>query len=215
MLKIYGSDLSSPSNKVRFTANALGLNYEYIKVNLREGEHKKPEFLRLNPIGKIPAIDDDGFTLFESNAIIKYLADKNSSTLYPKGLQERAIVDEWIEFTSHHVYQAISKIVYNRLFAPRMKVSVDERSLADGLAWVERFFPIVDNQLAKNQFLTGKSMTLADLNLLAAFDPVGIADIDISQYINIVRWRNALRQKGFYTQCHKEFGESLKQPATK
>lgn len=215
MLKIYGSDLSSPSNKVRFAANAMGLTYDYIRVNLRDGEHKKPEFLKLNPVGKIPVMDDEGFVLFESNAIIKYLADKNGSPLYPKGLKERAVVDEWIEFTSHHVYQAISKVVYNRFFAPRMKISVDERSLSDGLAWIDRFFPIVDSQLTKNQFLTGNAMTLADINLLAAFDPLEIADIDISKYKNIVHWRNTLRQKDFYTKCHKEFGESLKQPAAK
>ena len=96
MLKIYGGDLSSPANKVRFVANYLGLKYEYIAVKLREGEHQKPEFLKINPIGKIPAIDDAGFCLFESNAICRYLADKSSSSVYPRGLQERAIVDEWL-----------------------------------------------------------------------------------------------------------------------
>ena len=136
MLKIYGSDLSSPSNKVRFAANALGLKYEYVKVNLREGEHRKPEFLKLNPVGKIPAIDDDGFVLFESNAIIRYLADKNNSDLYPKPLKERAVVDEWFEFISHHVALAASKVIYNRFFAPRMKNPVDEQSLKDGLAYI-------------------------------------------------------------------------------
>ena len=210
MLKIYGSDLSSPSNKVRFTANVLGLKYEYIKVNLREGEHKKPEFLKLNPVGKIPAIDDDGFTLFESNAIIKYLAEKNNSPLYPKGLKERAVVDEWIEFTSHHVYQAISKVVYNRFFAPLRGEAPDERSLSDGFAWMDRFFPVVDNQLSKNQFIVGSQMTLADINLLAAFDPVDVTGIDISKYKNIVRWRSDLKKKDFYTKCYKEWGEALK-----
>ena len=79
MLKIYGADLSGPANKVRFVANYLGLKYDYVVVKLREGEHQKPEFLKINPIGKIPAIEDDGFTLFESNAICRYLADKNNS----------------------------------------------------------------------------------------------------------------------------------------
>lgn len=215
MLKIYGSDLSSPANKVRFAANAMGLKYEYIRVNLREGEQKKAEFLRINPVGKVPAIDDDGFTLFESNAIIKYLADKNNSPLYPKVLKERAVVDEWIEFGSHHVYLAISKIVYNRIFARMRNLAIDERSLSDGLEWIDRFFPIVDAQLEKNQFITGSQMTLADLNLLAAFDPVEAAEIDISKYKNIVRWRNALRQKDFYTKCHKDFGDALRQLSVK
>ena len=215
MLKIYGSDLSSPSNKVRLTANALGLKYEYIRVNLREGEHKKPEFLKLNPVGKIPAIDDDGFTLFESGAIVRYLADKNNSALYPRNLKERAVVDAWFEFIGHHVNLAMSKVVFNRLFAPRMKTPVDEQSLKDGLTWLDRFLPIVDNQIGSNPFVMGKTMTIADINLLSVLDPAEVANIDISKYQNIVRWRNALRQKDFYTKCHKEYGERLKQPTGK
>ena len=84
MLKIYGANLSGPANKVRFTANYLGLDYEYVQVKIREGEHRHPEFLAINPVGKIPAMDDDGFVLFESSAIVRYLAEKHDSDLYPK-----------------------------------------------------------------------------------------------------------------------------------
>jgi len=76
MLKIYGADLSAPANKVRFVANYLGLEYDYVQIKIREGEHRAEQFLKLNPVGKIPVIDDDGFTLYESNAICKYLCDK-------------------------------------------------------------------------------------------------------------------------------------------
>ena len=94
MLKIYGSDLSYPANKVRFVANALGLPFEYIRINLRTGEQKSEWFLKLSPAGKIPAIDDHGFCLFESNAIVRYLAEKVDSAIYPKDLKERATVNQ-------------------------------------------------------------------------------------------------------------------------
>src|SRR5690349_22824760 len=139
MLKIYAADLSGPANKVRFVANYLGLKYDYIVVKLREGEHQKPEFLKINPIGKIPAIEDDGFTLFESNAICRYLADKTKSPIYPKGLKERAVVDEWLDFGSMHVNLAVSKVVYSRIFAPMRKAEVDERSIKEGLEFLSRF----------------------------------------------------------------------------
>ncbi|OGX08091.1 MAG: hypothetical protein A2Z88_07305 [Omnitrophica WOR_2 bacterium GWA2_47_8] len=210
MLKIYGGDRSSPSNKVRFTANVLGLQYEYIKVNLRAGEHRQPEFLKINPAGKIPAIDDGGFYLFESNAIIRYLADKNNSALYPKGLKERAIVDEWIDFGSMHVGAAMSKVTYNRLYAPSRGESVDERSIQDGLAFLGRFLPVVDDQLGKNKYVTGPTMTLADLNMLALLDPAEASEVDVSKYKNIVRWRNALKKEAFYTKCHKDYLDTVK-----
>jgi len=214
MLKIYGSDLSAPSNKVRFAANALNLKYDYIRINLREGEHKTPEYKKLHPANKVPVIDDDGFVLFESNAIIRYLADKNNYSIYPKDLKQRALVDQWLDFGSMHVGMALSKVVYNRIFAPRIGVPVDENSLKEGLNFLERFLPVVDEQLSKNKFLIGNQMTLADINLLALLDPAEVASVDLSKYKSLSVWREALRQQDFYTKCHKEYGEMLKQPET-
>jgi glutathione S-transferase len=210
MLKIFGSDLSSPANKVRFVANYLGLEYEYVVVKLREGDHQKPDFLKINPVGKIPAIDDAGFQLFESNAICRYLADKVKSEIYPKGLKVRAIVDQWIDFGSMHVGVAVSKVVYNRIFAPIRKIETDERSIREGLEFLNRFLPIVDTQLSNNKMLAGNDLSLADINMLAALDPVDMAQIDVEIYKNIYRWRNELKKQDFYTKCHKEYGESLK-----
>ena len=215
MLKIYGSDLSAPANKVRFVANALGLKYEYIKVNLRAGEHQKPEYKAVHPANKIPAIEDDGFCLFESNAIIRYLADKNKSSLYPKDIKERAVVEQWMDFGSMHVGAALAKVVYNRLFAPIRGVPVDEASLKEGLGFLDRFLPVVDEQLGKSKYLAGNAITLADINLLALMDPCEAANIDISKYKNIIKWRDGLKQAEFYTKCHKEYGESLKAAAQK
>ena len=197
MLKIYGSDLSGPANKVRFTANALGLKYEYKFVDLRAGEHQKPEFLKLHPAGKVPVIDDDGFVLFESNAIIKYLAEKNNSPLYPEEFKQQAVVDQWMDFTSHHVGAALSKVLYNRIFAPMRGVPIDENSLKEGLAFLDRFLPVVDNQLARNKYMAGSKMTIADINLLATLDPSEVAHIDLSKYKNIIQWRNDLKRQDF------------------
>lgn len=215
MLKIYGSDLSSPANKVRFAANALEIKFEYIKLNLRDGDQRKPEFLKLNPAGKIPAIDDDGFILFESNAIIKYLARKQKSSLYSSDLKERAIVEQWIDFTSMHVGMALSKVMFNRVFYKFLNVAIDERSLKEGLEFLTKFLPVVNDQLAQNSYLAGKTLTLADINLLATLDPAEAAQVDLSLYKNIVKWRNELKKKDFYTKVHKEYGEMLKQPASR
>ncbi len=215
MLIIYGSDLSSPSNKVRFTANALGLQYDFKRVSLKDGENRKPEYLKLHPAGKIPVIIDDGFILFESDAICQYLADKNNSPLYPKDLKQRALINQWMYFMSIHVAGALSKVVFNRVFAPVIKVEVDERSIQDGLNFLSRFLPVVDNQLAKNPYLAGKDLTLADIDLLASLDPAEVANVDITPYPNITKWRKNLKQQSFYTKCFKEYGEALKQFAGK
>lgn len=210
MLKIYGADLSTPANKVRFVANCLGLKYEYIRVNLKEKENRKPEFLKLNSTGKVPVIDDDGFVLFESGAIIKYLADKNQSALYPKDLKQRAIVDQWMDFVSLHINAAMIRVVFNRLFAPLMKMEVDERSLKDGLNFLNQFLPVVNEQLSRHTYLTGSALTLADFNLLTSLDPAEASSIDLSSYPKLTKWREELKKNDFYTKCHKEYGENLK-----
>ena len=118
MLTIYGSDLSGPAIKVRLTASYMGIDHKWQVINLREGEQKKEWFLKINPVGKIPAIEDDGFCLFESNAICKYLCDKHQSPLYPKDLKKRALVEQWIDYANLHIGGNFIPVVYNRLFAP-------------------------------------------------------------------------------------------------
>ena len=110
MLTIYGADLSPPSFKVRFAANALALTYEYKKVDLINGENTSEDFLKLNPAGKVPVIQDDGFVLYESNAILKYLAATSESPLYPAGIKQRALIDQWMDFVSHHVATAMNRV---------------------------------------------------------------------------------------------------------
>ena len=207
MLTIYGFDISSPSNKVRFAANAMGLKYEYKQVNLLAGEQKFPEFLKLNPIGRVPAIDDNGFKAFESAAIIKYLADKNNSSLYPKDLQKRTTIDQWIDFANIHVATALARVTFNRVMYKFLNVEKDERSLNDGIKFLGQFLPVIEKQLKENKYLAGSEMTLADINLLAVLDPAEMSSVDLSAYPGIVNWRKNLRAQSFYTKCHKSLEE--------
>lgn len=209
MLKIYGADLSSPSNKVRFVANCLGLDYEYRSVNLVSGENRSEGHLKLHPGGKVPVIDDDGFVLFESNAIIRYLAAKCESPLYPGGVRQRGQVDQWTDFVSHHIATAMGRVVFNRVFAPFLNQEVDERALTEGLSFLERFLPVVDAPLKERRYLAGGELTLADFSLLAALDPAEVAQVGLSGYLNIMRWRQDLMARDFYTKCHKSYGDVL------
>ena len=210
MLKIYGADLSAPANKVRMAANALDLDYEYIRVNIREGKNRTEQFLKLHPAGKIPVIDDNGFILFESGSIIKYLASSEASGLYPENLKQRARIDQWIDFTTIHVGGAIGRVLFNRVFASFAKVPPDERSLEDGIKFLNKFLPVIDKQLGKSKHLAGEEVSLADITLLATIDPAEAAGVDISRYEHLGQWRTKLKKKDFYTRCHASYDEALK-----
>jgi len=206
MITLYGSNFSSPSNKVRFALNELGIEYDYKPVDLGKGEQRSPEFLKVTPVGRVPVIKDGDFVLSESNAIIKYLATKQKSSLYSDQLEERAIIDQWVDFASLHVGTAMARVFFNRILAPVLKMEVDERSLKDGLSFLDKFLPIVEDQLTKSSFLASSRMTIADINLLALLDPADICDIDLSKYSKLTSWRDALKKKSFYTKCYTDFG---------
>ena len=213
MLRIYHSPLSTPANKVRMCANALGLEYEAIAVNLREREHKTPAYLAINPFGKVPAIDDDGFYLFESNAIMKYLARKQDSDLYPSELQAQAVVDEWCDFAASLLAPAYGRVVYNRILAPLSGAKVSEESLADGLKFVGNYLPILEQRCTTSGFIAGHEMTIADIALLATLDPSEACGIELSGYPKLYSWREALRADDFYKAVHEYYGQGVL-PAT-
>ena len=208
-MKIYGHFLSAPSNKVRLTASAAGQVFEYVHVDLTKGEHKAETYLTKNPVGKVPVLDDEGFCLFESNAMCRYIADKNDSPLYPKNLQHRAIVDQWMDFGSHHILANMGKVLFNKFFAPSMGVEPDLQSLADGEKFLHQYLPIVEDQLSKTDMLTGSDMTLADIILIAALDPFEMIEFDLSAYPHIFKWRKNLMSQDFYKNVHSHYAEDM------
>lgn len=210
MIELYGVPLSGPANKARYTACAVDIEYEFKIVNLMEGEQGSEKFLAINPVGKVPALRDGDFCLFESNAIARYLAAKAHSDLLPSELQVRALVDQWMEYVSHHIMNAVGKIVFNTHFYKMMNAERDERSLAEGKEWLNKYLKVVDQHLQNKEFFLGDSMTLADIAFISAVDPIDVIEFDIQAYPEACRLRDKLRQQAFYTACHSSFGETFK-----
>lgn len=209
MIKIYGAEFSANVNKVRFAANALSVEYELNRMDLLGGEQRSEEFLKLNPVGKVPVMQDGNFTLFESMAISRYLADKQGSSLYPKDLQNRAVVDQWIDFCDIHLQAALNRVTFNRVLAPMIGAEVDQNSLNFGLEMLNRYFPVLDNQLGISKYLAANDITLADINLIAILDPAEISGVEFSRYQNLQNWFQNMKQQNFYTKCHGDYKETL------
>lgn len=210
MLKLYGFDLSTPVNKVKYTLNFLHIPYEYISINPQKGELQLPEHLGRHPAGKVPVIDDKGFILFESNSIIRYLAQKeNNNQLYPSDLKSQAIVNQWIDFSSNHIGKNMSRIIFNRFFAKKVGVAVDTRAMEEGESFLLKYLPILEAQLKSNIYLLGNEITLADIALVAHIDPIEIVGIDLDIYPNLSRWFNQIRSQKFYSQVHHYYAEGM------
>jgi len=196
MLKLYGNMKSGPCKKVRYAAEAVGIPYEWVELDFA-ADTKTDEHLARHPAGKLPAMDDDGFVLFESDAICKYLARSRESALYPRDLKSFAVVEQWLLFVSNHVGAAMNKVAYNRVLAPLMGREVDSNSLKEGLSFLDRFLPVVDARLGAVSYLAGE-LSLADISLLSVFDYADAASVDLSGYEHLSRWLNEMRSQAFW-----------------
>ena len=205
MLKIYGFAISTWANRVRFTANKLGIEYQYVSVDLTKGESRTEAYRAIHPAGKVPAMDDDGFVLFESNAIVNYLASKAESDLYPQDLKPRAQVDQWSDFVSNYIAAPMGKVLFNTVIYKFVNAKKDENSLQEGRTLLDQYLPMIDTRLGLAAYLVSDQLSLADMVLLAWLDPAELCEVDLSIYDNITRWRDQLKQEDFYTACHKDY----------
>ena len=209
MLKLYGHPLSMPTIKVRLCANFVNAEYDFIIVDLSKGEQKDPSYLAINPVGQVPAIDDDGFKLFESTAICRYLARKHRSGLYPDELHEQALVDQWCGFADNQVLPAYGPVNFNKVIAPAFGMPVNENAIKEGQERLQRALPVAEARLGISEYMAGNEITIADICLLSAMDPNEKIEFDLSEYPKLNAWRENLRSKDFYTRVHNYYGEGI------
>jgi glutathione S-transferase len=171
-MKLYDLPLSPNSRKVRAAIFELGLDVEIEVIQPREGKHKTPEFLRLNPNGKLPTLVDGEFSLWESNAILVYLASK-AKRLIPDDIQGQARVHQWLYWQSSHFGPAVGKVGFERLLKPMFGLGQpDEAVVAAGTKDFENLATILNRALEGKSYLCGE-LTVAEL-AIGAFAEYGL-----------------------------------------
>ena len=182
--KIYGVPLSR-AYRTLWMANELGLDYENVPIHFADGSAKTPEYLSVNPNGRIPAIDDDGFKLWESMAINLYLAKKHADKgLYPRSLQDEAKVWQWALWTATGVEGPIGTWQAHALMLPAEKR--DPKQAADALQKLAGPLKVLDDHLKAQQYLIGNQFTVADLNLASVLSRA--TQMDLSATPNVKAW---------------------------
>ena len=162
MLKIWGRITSINVQKVVWCADELGLAYERIDVGGSFGGTKTPEYLAMNPNSYVPTIEEDGFTLYESNAIVRYFAARDASArLWPREPRARADADRWMEWQSTTFTPAMRDAFWQLIRTPEPER--DSAAVEKSRAASERLARILDAQLARHEYLTPTGFTAADL----------------------------------------------------
>jgi GST-like protein len=158
MLKFYFNGAPNP-NKVALFLEEAGLACELVPIDTRKGDQFKPEFLKVNPNGKVPAIDDDGVCVFDSNAILLYLAEKTGKFLPPNTPQNRAQLLSWLLFIASGLGPYSGQAVHFKNVAPKDLEYAANRYMYEA----HRHYKILDDHLAKSRYMVGDTYTIADM----------------------------------------------------
>lgn len=209
-MKLYGMPLSSRVNRVRFLLNFLDKGYEFIHVNLFEGETRSESYSKISDNLKVPCLDDDGYYLSESNSILRYLATKYESALYPKDLQKKCKVDQWLDFIAIHIDEPMNRLMFNKFIAPQVGVHPSERSIKEATFMLSFHLPVIEQQLSQHRFVVSDEMSIVDLCLLAVVDTFELLEIKMDDYPCLKAWKQGLAQESFYTRCHGSYLEAFK-----
>ncbi len=171
--------------RVLWVAEELGLSYQHLPIEIGDAGARAPEFLALNPNGRLPVILDDGFVLFESLAITLYLAKKNSpGKLYPTTLEGEARAWQWSFWAIAEVDRGVN--IWS-LHAVRLPPAERNAALREeALKVVAAPFKVLDAALAKQPYLLGNGFTVADLNVAAVISRA--IDMDLSAAPNLKGW---------------------------
>ena len=187
-MRIHGDTTSGNCLKVKYTADFLRLPYTWVVVSALDGETMKPAFLALNPMGQIPVVEfDDGRTLAQSNAIVRYLA--RGSSLLPDDAFTQAKIDEWLfwEQYSHEPYIAVCR--FHMHYLGKSKESRDPQKVERGEKALDHMERHLENRVA----LAEPGFSIADIALFAYTHTAHEGGFDLSRRPNIQRWLGIVR----------------------
>jgi glutathione S-transferase len=189
-MKLYINPASPNVRRVRLTAAVLGLPLEEEKLDFAKGEHKKPEFLALNPNGAVPTLVDGDFVLTESRAIMQYLASKKPETgLLPRDERVRAEVTRWQFWDASHFSPQLGTVAFQKIIKPRLGLGApDAAKVEEALANFHRFAAVLDKRLEGKQYVVGDSMTLADLTLASSLMYARQSEVPLAEFPNTDAW---------------------------
>ncbi|KAI3706122.1 hypothetical protein L1987_76380 [Smallanthus sonchifolius] len=169
-VKVYGPPLSTAVSRVLVCLLEKDVPFQLVPVSMAKMEHKKPDYIKMQPFGQVPAFQDDDITLFESRAICRYIAEKypNKGTMSLFGTNPlvKASMDQWLEAESQSFIPPSSVLAFQIVFAPRMKLKQDEALIKQNEAKLVKVLDVYENRLGSSQYLAGDEFTLADLSHL-------------------------------------------------
>ena len=184
-MRIYGDVASGNCLKVRWTADFLGVPYDWTDVDVLRKETRTASFLAINPAGQVPAVAlPDGRTLAQSNAIILHLAETQGGDLIPRDPVDRAKVYEWMFWEQYSHETAIAVRRFHKHYLKKPDTDIDPQLFVKGSAALA----LMDSVLERHAFIAGETFTVADIALVAYTRVAHEGGFDLRTVPNVRRW---------------------------
>lgn len=197
MLKLHGFPMSPNTRRAWLMLEEVGASYTFVNVDLMTGEQKQSAYLRLNPTGRVPTLEDGAFRLWESNAILVYLAEKfPAARLAGADAMERAEIARWTFMNAAHLSPSIARVFAHTIRLPeeqRLPRLVDEARLE-----IDRCLRPLDARLADREFLTDR-FTMAEVAIAPTLSAAPMLGIDLGIYPHVARWMTAMKERPAWT----------------
>lgn len=176
-------------------AKYLNLPIEFVRIDLAKGEHKTPQYLAINPNGKVPALEHGDIKLWESNAIMCHLARVAKSDLWPADAGKQIEVLRWLSWNSEHFTRHAGTLYFQHIVRPKFDLGEFNAKAADEATdFVKQFGAVLDDHLAGRTFLLGDHLTVADFAVAVTLPYASKIRLPLDGFKNIQRWHAMMNE---------------------
>lgn len=190
-ISIYGDSGSGSFRRVWTAAKHMAIEFEHIQIDLLKGESQAPEFLAINPVGRVPVLVDGDTIISEASAINLYLAEKFDSPLLPEG-KARYETLQWMFWSAEH-WRVFSSYLFNERIGKRLMGAAEDPTLVEFiLSNIRSNAATLNQHLAGKRFIVGDQVTLADFDIAAPFSQMARTKTPYDEFPNIMAWQQRL-----------------------
>jgi glutathione S-transferase len=188
MMRLYGFTTQN-TLKVLYVLEELGVDFEFQFVDLGKGEQRTEEFAAKTPMGKVPLLEHNGQTLFESGAICRYAANLSNSPLYPVDKMQRAQVDQWMDFFTCHLGRWLAILYFELIIKPKFNLGEpDDEGIVEATKFATLQLGILDPLLGDSDWLANDTFSIADLCAYAYVEQHRSIDFSLDEFANVKAW---------------------------
>jgi glutathione S-transferase len=192
-MKLYYFETLNPQ-KACAVARYLGSPVEFVRVDLGKGANRAPDYLAINPNGKVPALTDGSLRLWEADAIMSYLAKAAGSDLWPGDARQFDVL-RWLSWNSNHFTRHAGALYFQHVIKPRFGLGeVDAKAVAEATGFLKQFARVLNDHLDGRKYLVGDALTVADFSVAVTLPHAEQAKIPLGDFPQIERWHARLNE---------------------